>query len=404
MERQSRCEAISGKTLLTWIVCDGTIAGAAGRPGTDVRNKSNPNPVNDMKRIAILFLLILCTAQFAWSARAKIDTISRDPYISALAVDADSGEILVDENSTAPAYPASVLKLMVLKVILDRIESGSLKLDEMVQVTTAASRMGGSQVYLDPKEQFSVEDLLYALIIQSANDAAVALAIHVAGSKDAFVALMNEKAAALGMKNTTFYSVHGLPPSEGQKPDITTARDMAVLARELSKNPDVFKYTGTRERDFRGGEFIMRTHNKLLASVDGCDGFKTGYFKAAGFSIVATAKRGGVRIIAVVIGSLDRKVRDAKASELIAIGFAKVKPRPEAPVDKEIVEQVQPAVVEQSLEGAPEVAVQNDQVQKSSTLGRDLMMLTIGFGAGLLACLLFALLRPTRRGGRRRLI
>ncbi|MEJ2056658.1 MAG: D-alanyl-D-alanine carboxypeptidase [Desulfofustis sp.] len=357
-----------------------------------------------MKRVLIFTFLMLLAAQPLWGARAKIETISQDPYISALLIDADTGKILLDENSTAKAYPASVLKLMVLKVILDRIEAGSLALDEMVQVTREASRMGGSQVYLDPKEQFPVEDLLYALIVQSANDAAVALAVHVAGSKDAFVALMNEKAAALGMNDTTFYSVHGLPPSEGQKPDITTARDLAILARELSKNPDVFKYTGARERDFRNGEFIMRTHNKLLATVDGCDGFKTGYFKAAGFSIVATARRGGVRIIAVVLGSLDRKVRDAKAAELIAVGFTKVKPGPEAAVPKENAEtvvqpQVQQAVSEQSLEEA-----QQEEQQQSSHLGRDLMMLAIGFGAGLLACLLFSLLRPSRRGGRRRLM
>lgn len=357
-----------------------------------------------MKRLLSLCVLIIFAAQPAWGARAKIDTISQDPYISALVIDADTGEILVDENSTAPAYPASVLKLMVLKVILDRIEAGSLKLDEMVQITREASQMGGSQVYLDPKEQFSVEDLLYALIIQSANDAAVALAIHAAGSKDAFVALMNDKAAQLGMKDTTFYSVHGLPPSEGQKPDTTTARDMAILARELAKNPDVFRYTGTMERDFRGGEFIMRTHNKLLASVDGCDGFKTGYFKAAGFSIVATAKRNGVRIVAVVLGSMDRKVRDAKASELIAMGFTKVPPRPEAQAVERKAETVvepesPPAAVEQAI-------VENNRkdATKSSSIGRDLMLLGIGFGAGLLACLLVALIRPNRKSGRRRLM
>ncbi len=361
-------------------------------------------PVKIMKRLLMLSLLLVLAAQPAWGARAKIDTISRDPYISALVIDAGTGDILVDENSSAVAYPASVLKLMVLKVIIDRIEQGSLKLDEMVQVTREASQMGGSQVYLDPKEQFSVEDLLYALIIQSANDAAVALAIHVAGSKDAFVALMNEKAAQLGMKNTTFYSVHGLPPSEGQKPDETTARDMAVLARELSKNPDVFKYTGARERDFRGGEFIMRTHNKLLASVDGCDGFKTGYFKAAGFSIVATAKRNGVRLIAIVLGSLDRKVRDAKTAELIAVGFAKVPPRPEVQeVAKKVAEVVQPQSQQVTVE---EVKAESQELktEKSSSLGRDLMMLGIGFGAGLLVCLLVALIRPGKRPGRRRLM
>ncbi len=299
-----------------------------------------------MKRLLFVFTLVLLAAQPALGARAKIETLSADPYLSAMVIDADSGKILVDENSEAIAYPASVLKLMVLYVILERIEQGSLRLDDMVQVTSEASKMGGSQVYLDPKEQFSVEDLLYALIIQSANDAAVALAIHVAGSKDGFVAMMNEKAKELGMNSTTFYSVHGLPPSEGQQPDRTSARDLAILARELAKNPEVFKYTGTREREFRGGEFIMRTHNKLLASVDGCDGFKTGYFKAAGFSIIATAKRNGVRIIAVVLGSLDRKVRDAKTAELIAIGFAKTPPRPEAQaVTKEEAAPAQPQPV-----------------------------------------------------------
>ncbi|MGI9537102.1 MAG: D-alanyl-D-alanine carboxypeptidase family protein [Desulfocapsaceae bacterium] len=352
-----------------------------------------------MKRLLFVFILVLFAAQPALGARAKIDTLSADPYLSALVIDADSGKILVDENSDTVGYPASVLKLMVLYVILDRIEQGSLQLDEMVRVTIEASKMGGSQVYLDPKEQFSVEDLLYALIIQSANDAAVALAIHVAGSKDGFVAMMNEKAKELGMNSTTFYSVHGLPPSEGQQPDRTTARDLALLARELAKNPEVFKYTGTRERDFRGGEFIMRTHNKLLASVEGCDGFKTGYFKAAGFSIISTAKRNGVRIIAVVLGSLDRKVRDAKTAELIAIGFAKTPPRPEAQaVVKKAAAPPQP---EPSAPPTVETTMAPEKKKEASTLGRDLMMIGVGFAAGVLACVLVAMLRSGPRSRRR---
>jgi D-alanyl-D-alanine carboxypeptidase (penicillin-binding protein 5/6) len=215
---------------------------------------------------------------------------------------------------------------MVLTVILDRVEQGLVHLDDMVQVTVEAYKMGGSQVYLDPKEQFTVEELLYALMVQSANDAAVALATHVAGSKDNFVTLMNQKAKELGMNNTRFYSVHGLPPAAGQKVGVTTARDFGVFCRELAKRPEAFKYTGTKVRDFREGNFVMRNHNHLLNEVDGCDGFKTGYFKAAGFSIAATAKRNGVRIIALVMGSLDRKVRDAKARELLAKGFSMVPP------------------------------------------------------------------------------
>jgi D-alanyl-D-alanine carboxypeptidase (penicillin-binding protein 5/6) len=228
------------------------------------------------------------------------------------------------------AYPASVLKIMNLLVILDLVDQGKVKLDEMVQVTPEAAKTGGSQVYLDPKEQFSVEDLIYALAVQSANDAAVALATHIAGSKEGFVALMNEKAAALGMKHTKFYSVHGLPPAEGQKADYTTASDLALLCRALIARPNALKYTGTKERPFREGKVIMRNHNHLLGAVDGCDGFKTGYFEAAGFSIATTAKRGGVRIIAIVMGSKDRKVRDIKARELLSVGFAAVPPKPEA--------------------------------------------------------------------------
>ena len=285
-----------------------------------------------MKQYIISLLIVVLAGQMVWAGRAPIQNIAADPYASALVMNADTGEILFAENADKPVYPASALKLMVLLIILERIEQGTMQLDDMVQVTREAARMGGSQVYLDPKEQFSIEELLYALMVQSANDAAVNLATHVAGSKDGFVTLMNQKAEELGMKNTRFYSVHGLPPAEGQEVDITTARDFAILCRELARHPDVFKYTGTKVRDFRAGEFIMRNHNHLLDQVDGCDGFKTGYFKAAGFSIAATAKQGGVRIIALVMGSKDRKVRDAKASELLARGFAMVPAKPEPTV------------------------------------------------------------------------
>lgn len=310
-----------------------------------------------------LLLVVICAvlvAPLTWAGREKIDTVSRDPYLSALVVDAETGETLIDENSTVKAYPASVLKMMVLLVVLEQIEKGTLDLSDMVQVTPEAARMGGSQVYLDPKEQFSVEDLLYALMVQSANDAAVALAIHVSGSKESFIALMNERAAALGMEDTRFHSVHGLPPSEGQQVDTTTAKDLSILAMKLAKRKETFKYTGTMEREFRNGDFIMRTHNHLLKNVDGCDGFKTGYFKAAGFSIVATAKRKGVRLIVVVLGSKDRKVRDAKATELLTKGFNKVPARVEKavapePLVKKALPVSQPAKAEKALPAKEEL-------------------------------------------------
>lgn len=285
-----------------------------------------------MQKLVIFLLFAIFLTPPAWAARAKIAPISKDPYISALVIDAESGKVLFADQADKVAYPASVLKLMNLLIVIKQLEQGKLKLDDMVQVTKEASKTGGSQVYLDQKEQFSIEDLLYALSVQSANDAAVALAIHVAGSKEGFIALMNQQAQELGMKATVFHSVHGLPPAEGQKADETTASDLALLCRELVKRPDALKYTSTRERGFRDNTFTMRNHNHLLGVVDGCDGLKTGYFEAAGFSIAATAKRGGVRVIAIVLGSKDRKVRDAKAAELLAKGFTLLPPKPETAV------------------------------------------------------------------------
>jgi len=351
-----------------------------------------------MKHIFFVLLVsLLITTQAAWGARAKLSIMAEEPYISALVVDADTGKILFDDNSEAATYPASVLKLMDLLIILEHIERGTIQLDDMVQVTREAAQMGGSQVYLDPKEQFSVEDLLYALAVQSANDAAVALATHVAGSKTGFVSLMNKRAEELGMKNTHFYSVHGLPPSEGQKPDVTTAHDLSILARELANKPEVFKYTSTRERDFRGGKFIMRTHNHLLTDINGCDGFKTGYFKAAGFSIVATAKKGGVRIIAIVMGSKDRKIRDIKATELLAKGFALVPRKPIAETTASSPKAASEKTVAPASSEPLEVQPPGKKTDTASSSSGSWGMFFWGLGAGLLLFGLLAIYLSRKR-------
>jgi serine-type D-Ala-D-Ala carboxypeptidase (penicillin-binding protein 5/6) len=348
-----------------------------------------------MKRIVLFVFVCLLIAQTAWAGRAKVNSISRDPYISALLLDGDTGKTLLADNADAMVYPASVLKLMNLLVILERIEQGTLRLDEMVQVTREAAKTGGSQVYLDPKEQFSVEDLLYALMVQSANDAAVALATHIAGSKEGFVALMNQKAEALGMKNTHFYSVHGLPPSDGQKPDQTTARDLSILCRELARRPDALQYTGTKERGFRENTFIMRNHNHLLGEVDGCDGFKTGFFDAAGFSIAATAKKGGVRIIAIVMGSKDRKVRDAKAKELLAKGFILIPPKPGVAVvrPEAAPQKIQAEVPAEIQTTAPPAKKKETEASFMNGWGK----FFLGIGVGLLLFGILAILKSRKR-------
>ncbi len=354
-----------------------------------------------------LLLIVICVVLIApstWAGREKIKVVSKDPYISALVIDADTGKILIDENSTLKAYPASVLKMMVLLVVLEQIEKGTLGLSDTVQITPESARMGGSQVYLDPKEQFPVEDLLYALMIQSANDAAVALAIHISGSKEGFIGLMNERAAALGMKDTRFHSVHGLPPSKGQQVDTTTAQDLSILAMELAKREETFKYTGTKERGFRNGEFIMRTHNHLLTKVDGCDGFKTGYFTAAGFSIVATAKRKGVRLIVVVLGSKDRKVRDAKAIELFAKGFNTIRARPEAEVARELVVKKPPPQPQLEKTGKAQPVKEEQQpvqeVKETALTDNGWLMFFLGIGVGLLPFLFLVFIRTKRSSQR----
>lgn len=265
-------------------------------------------------------------AKPASSAAPKKIGIAKDPYIGAIVVDAATGKVLFEDKADAKGYPASVLKLMDLLIILETIERKQLSFQDSVAVSAKASKTGGSQVWLAQNETFTVDELLYALMIQSANDSAVALTEKVAGSTEAFVVLMNKRAAELGMTSTVFHSVHGLPPGRDQEPDVTTPRDFSILCRELLKHPDTLRYTSTREKPFRpnvpGKTVVMRTHNHLMGSVPGCDGLKTGYFTAAGFSIAVTAARPGQRVVVVVLGSLDRLKRDAKASELVAKGFA----------------------------------------------------------------------------------
>ena len=259
------------------------------------------------------------------TSKSGMRAISKDPYLGAIVIDADTGKVLFEDNADAKGYPASVVKLMDLLILLEAIETNRLHLQDPVTVTAEASRIGGSQVFLKENEVFPIEDLLYSVIVQSANDATTALALHFAGSKEAFVEVMNKRAREIGMKDTVFHSVHGLPPGKDQLPDVSTPRDLAKLSRELlMKHPEILLYTSTRERPFRADApepFIMRSHNHLLKTMEGCDGLKTGYFRQAGFSIAATAKKGGVRAIAIVLGSSDRKVRDAKARELLSKGL-----------------------------------------------------------------------------------
>lgn len=282
--------------------------------------------------------------------------ISRNPYLGAIAVDAANGKVLFEDHADTKGYPASVQKLMDLLIILEKVEQRQLSMQDQVPVSARSAKTGGSQVWLAEKESFTVDEMLYALMVQSANDAAVALAEKVGGSTEGFVDLMNQKAKALGMTSTVFHSVHGLPPGPGQEHDVTTARDLSILCRELLKHSDTLRYTSTRERPFRPNQgkktVIMRTHNHLMGRVDGCDGLKTGFFTQAGFSIAVTAARHGQRIVVVVLDSIDLKTRDTKAAELVAKGFAALPAASSAPASS-VPAASAPAPAAPAVETAP---------------------------------------------------
>lgn len=243
---------------------------------------------------------------------------------ASLLMDVSTGEILSEVNAHESRPPASMAKMMTAYVVFKRIKEGSLKFDDVVTASAFASKIGGSQVYLKEGEQFTVKELLEALLVQSANDAAVALAEHIAGESSGFVEIMNAEAQNLGMRESVFHSPHGLPPGKGQEADEVSAYDLAILGRSLiSEFPMALEFTGKSEATFRNGEFIMRNHNHLVRTFPGCDGLKTGYYQEAGFGVTATAKKNGMRMLTVVMGCERSKERDSEAARLLSSGFAK---------------------------------------------------------------------------------
>ena len=253
-------------------------------------------------------------------------------YKGAIIVDAATGNVLFEDNADLVSPPASMTKLMTFAVLTDKLNAGSITLQTPVRITPADAAIGGTQVYLDPRETFPVEELIYAMMIQSANDAAHALAGAAAGSTEAFVDLMNAKAREIGMLHTTFRSPHGLPPDDRKlaDSDLTTPRDFALLCRYLLLKTDVLKYTSVRERPFgsppRAKPIDMVNHDHLLGKVAGVDGLKTGYTRGAGYCLSATAQRNGRRIIVVTMNGETTIARDRKVIELLERGFALLPP------------------------------------------------------------------------------
>jgi D-alanyl-D-alanine carboxypeptidase len=242
------------------------------------------------------------------------------PCASAILIEAETGAVLYQQNADEKRGPASLVKMMVQLITFEEIEAGRHSLDEIVTTSANASTMGGSQVYLKQGETQTLEAMLDAIIIASANDAAMAVAEHIGGDEASFVKRMNEEAKRIGCTGTTFANVHGLD-LRGKPRNVTTARDLAMIARNLVRHPKALEISSTWRMPFRNGEFWLNNTNKLLRDCDGLDGLKTGWTPRAGGCFVGTARRDGVRLIAVVLKAPSGTGRFRVAKRLLESGY-----------------------------------------------------------------------------------
>ncbi len=234
--------------------------------------------------------------------------------------EASTGKVLYAQNEFTAASPASVTKVMTLLLVCEALADGKFALTDSVRISAKAASMGGSQVFLEEGEKITVEDLIKSTVIASGNDSSVALAELTAGSESAFVKMMNARAAELGLKNTHFENATGLDDTTTDH--YSCAADIATMSRELIKHSIILNYSSIWQDTIRGGEFTLTNTNRLVRYYDGCNGLKTGSTDKAGYCITATAKRGNMQLIAVVMGARTRDERNAVARTLLDFGFA----------------------------------------------------------------------------------
>ncbi|GIO65300.1 D-alanyl-D-alanine carboxypeptidase family protein [Paenibacillus sp. FSL M7-1455] len=240
---------------------------------------------------------------------------------SAILMDANTGTIIYEKNSHDKLPPASITKIMTMLLTMEAIDSGKLKLTDKVRTSEYAASMGGSQIFLEPGEEMTVDEMLKGIAMASGNDASVAIAEKIAGTEEAFVQMMNDKAKALGLRDTHFANCNGLPAEN----HYSSAHDIAVISRELLKHKDITKYTGSYQdylrKDSKNPFWLVNT-NKLVRFYSGADGLKTGYTSEAKFCLSATAVKGDLRAVAVVLGEPNTKTRNEEVSKMFDYMFS----------------------------------------------------------------------------------
>ena len=282
------------------------------------------------KIFCILLVLCLILPALPASAAGTGPTVAAK---SALLMDAATGTVLLEQNAHEKLPPASVTKVMTMLLIMEAIDSGKIGWNDTVTASETAAAKGGSQIYLKVGETMTVTDMLKSIAVSSANDCACAMAEHIAGSEEAFVQLMNQRAKELGMNDTHFVNCTGLDDDEAAEAHLTSAYDIALMSRELMvHHPDIKKFTTIWMDTVRDGTFGLANTNKLVRFYKGTTGLKTGYTTKAGFCLSATAQRDGMELIAVVLGSETSQDRFQACKQMLDYGFANyalVHPAPE---------------------------------------------------------------------------
>jgi D-alanyl-D-alanine carboxypeptidase (penicillin-binding protein 5/6) len=242
-------------------------------------------------------------------------------YKAALLEDADSGRVLVAQNADMQWPPASMAKMMLLLVAQEQINAGRFSGDDMVRVSERSAHTGGSRLGLKEGDVYPLRELMKAALVKSANDAAVAVGEKIGGSVEAMVRMMNARAQELGMIHTEYHTVDGLPPRPTHDVDRTNAQDLATVARAIIRETNLLMWSGQETMDFDGGVARLNNTNHLIGHFEGCDGLKTGFTYEAGFNVTTTAKRGNLRLIAVILGAPSNQQRFAQAGKLMEWGF-----------------------------------------------------------------------------------
>ena len=323
------------------------------------------------------------------------------PAPSAILMDAATGTVLYEKNADEKLPPASVTKIMTLLLVMEALDSGRIGWDDMVTASEAAAAKGGSQVYLEVGEQMSMDETLKSVVVSSANDCATALAEHVAGSEAAFVEKMNARAAELGMENTHFVNCTGLDDGENASEHLTTARDIAIMSRELLTHEEIKKYTTIWMDTVRNGQFGLSNTNKLVRFYEGTTGLKTGYTSTAGHCLSASAERDGMELIAVVLHCESSTDRFRSAKALLDYGFANyalADTQPEEPLQPvrvilgeestltPVLQQTAPILIEKGeLAGVTRTVTLCQEVEAPVEAGQQLGTLTLSTSTRTLA-------------------